>query len=93
MCKEYKLSIYSITTGIIITLITGLIPNVFLLGVNYWGYFLPWLKRIVYPGAPLEVSWIYFLVDMVIWSVFVYLTILSVVEEEAKKRPARKRRR
>jgi uncharacterized membrane protein len=91
MCKEYKLSIYSVITGILITLITGTIPNFFLIGVKYWGYFLPWL-RLVYSGS-LEVSWIYFFVDAVIWSVFVYLTILSVVEEEAKKRPARKRRR
>jgi membrane protein implicated in regulation of membrane protease activity len=91
MCNEYKLTIYSIITGIVITLITGLIPNVFLLGVKYWGYFLPWL-RLVLPGS-LEVSWIYFLADMVIWSVFAYLTILSVEEEERKKRPVRKRRR
>jgi len=99
MCKQYIIPIYSIITGIVITLITGLFPNVFLLGVNYWGYFLPWLRRIVYPGSPLEVLWIYVLVDVIIWSVLVYLTLLSAVEEETRKtkrpvrRVARKRRR
>jgi hypothetical protein len=99
MCKQYIIPIYSIITGIVITLITGLFPNVFLLGVNYWGYFLPWLRRIVYPGSPLEVLWIYLIVDVIIWSVLIYLTLLSVEEEETRKtkrpvrRVARKRRR
>ena len=92
MCKEYIVPAYAIVTGILITLITGIFPNMFLLGVNYWGYFLPWLQRIVYPGAPLQVMWIYLTIDVIVWSVLVYLTLLSVVEEEKKKRPARKRR-
>ena len=73
-------------------MITGLFPNIFLLGVNYWGYFLPWLRRIVYPGSPLEVLWIYLIVDVIIWSVLVYLTLLSVEEEEIRKtkRPVRR---
>lgn len=91
MCKEYKVPIYSILTGILITLITGVFQNVFLLGVSYWGYFLPWLRRIVYPGSSLEILWVYFIADIIIWSVFIYLAIISVEEEEAKKRATRKR--
>lgn len=90
MYKEYKTSIYSILTGILITLITGLFPNVFLLGVSYFGYFLPWLSKIVYPGATLNVIWVNLLVDVVIWSVLIYLAIVST--EEGKKKPVRKRK-
>lgn len=94
MCKQYKIPIYSLLTGIIITLITGFFPNVFLGKYSYSGYFLPWSKKIIYPGAPLEISWIYFIVDIVIWSVFIYLALLSVGEEKkektVRKRPQRK---
>jgi len=93
MCKEYKTPIYSILTGILITLITGLFPNVFLLGVSYFGYFLPWLRRIVYQGAPFEVLWINFFVNIVIWSVLIYLAIVSIEEEKGKKKPIRKTKR
>jgi hypothetical protein len=93
MCKEYKIPIYSTLTGILITLLTGLFPNVFLLGVSYFGYFLPWLRRIVYPGAPLEVLWINFFVNIVIWSVLIYLAMVSIEEEKVKKKPIRKRKR
>ena len=76
-----------------ITLITALFPNVFLLGVSYFGYFLPWLKRIVYPGAPLEVIWINFIVNIVIWSVLIYLAIISVEEGKTKKKLIKKAKR
>jgi len=91
MCKEYRIPIYSILTGILITLITGLFQNVFLSGVSYWGYFLPWLSKAVYPGATLNVKWVNLFADIVIWSVFIYLALISVEEEEKKKRATRKR--
>ena len=98
MCKQYKIPIYSILTGIIITLLTALFPNVFLLGVSYWGYLLPWLRQLVYPGSKLEIIWVNFFVNILIWSVILYMALLSVSEAEAKKakRPVRrikKRRR
>jgi len=92
MCKEYKTPIYSILAGILITLITGLFPNVFLLGVSYWGYFLPWLSKVAYPGATLNVKWVNLFVNIVIWSVLLYLAIVSIEEDKAKK-PIRKRKR
>lgn len=85
MCKKYKTPIYSILTGMLITLITGLFPNVFLLGVSYWGYFLPWLSRVVYLGATLNVIWINLFVNIVIWSVLLYLAIVSIEEGKVKK--------
>jgi hypothetical protein len=85
MCKEYKTPIYSILAGLLITLITGLFPNVFLLGISYFGYFLPWLRRTAYAGASLEVVWVNLFVDIVIWSVLLYLAIVSI-EEKPKKR-------
>ncbi|NIO44675.1 MAG: hypothetical protein GTN36_03940 [Candidatus Aenigmarchaeota archaeon] len=93
MCKQYKIPIYSLLTGIIITLITALFPNVFLVGVSHWGYLLPWLRRVVYPGAAFEVLWVYFLSDIVIWSVLIYLALISVKEEKKKpviKKPKKK---
>ena len=105
MCKQYKIPIYSLLTGIIITLITGFFPNVFLVGVSHWGYLLPWMRRVVYPGAPFEILWIYFISDIIIWAVLIYLALLSVQEEKkqpvkmkpekkiVKKEPRRKKRR
>ncbi|NIM47585.1 MAG: hypothetical protein GTN40_05525 [Candidatus Aenigmarchaeota archaeon] len=109
MCKQYKIPICSLLTGIIITLITGFFPNVFLLGVSYRGYLLPWMRSVVYPGAPFEILWIYFLTDIIIWTVLIYLALLSVQEEKkqpvkqpvkikpkkkiVKKKPRRKKRR
>jgi len=90
MSEQYKISIYSLITGIIITLITGFFPNVFLIGVSYWGYLLPWTKQIVYPGAPFEILWINFIVDIIIWSVLVYLTLIGI-EEREKKKPVKKK--
>ncbi len=84
MYKQYKIPIYSLLTGIIITLITGFFPNIFLIGVSYWGYLLPWMSRVVYPGAPLQIIWINFIVDVVIWSVLIYLGLLSIEEEKEK---------
>ncbi len=92
MCEEYKTPVYSIIAGMLITLITGLFPNVFLLGVSYWGYFLPWLSKVIYPGAALNVIWVNFFVDIVIWSVLLYLAIVSIEEGKVKK-PIRKRKR
>jgi len=84
MYQQYKIPIYSLLTGIIITLITGFFPNVFIIGTQHWGYLLPWMSQIVYPGAPLEIMWINFIVDIVIWSVLMYLAFLSVEEEKEK---------
>jgi len=92
MCGQYKIPIYSLLTGIIITLITAFFPNVFLVGVSHWGYLLPWLRRVVYPGAPFEILWIYFITDIIIWSVLMYLALVSVGgEKKVKKKPVKKK--
>jgi hypothetical protein len=93
MCKEYKIPFYSLLAGILITLITSLFPNVFLWGVSYWGYLLPWLKRAAYPGSPTDILWINFFVNIVIWSVLIYLAIVSIEEGKGKKKPIRKIKR
>ena len=55
--------------GVIITLISGLLPNMptQLLGVGYWGYPLPWIKQVVYPGAPKVIIWHFLILDWIIW--------------------------
>jgi len=97
MNKKYEKQTYSILSGVLITVITGFIPNVFplMLGSDRWGYLLPWLRRIVYPGAPLEIVLTSFVADVLIWSVLTYLFLISVNEVEKKpvKRPARRRKR
>ena len=93
MCNQYKIPIYSLVTGIVLTLITGMFPNVFLLSYGTWGYFLPWAKRALQFMAPFEIIWINFIVDVIIWSVLIYLAILSIEEEKVKKKPVKKKRK
>jgi len=104
MCMKYKIIIYSILTGWFITLITGFFPNVFLSGVRYWGYLLPWSRAMAYSRALLDIMWVNFIVDIVIWSVLIYLALVSVEEKEIKlierkptrrsvRKPAKKRKR
>ena len=85
---------FSILIGLVVTTVTGLnlnsnligeLPNVqFItqpwLGVSYWGYILPWLKQVVYPGMTKQVIWQNFVADVVIWTIVAYivLTIFKV---------------
>jgi len=63
-----KRIIIAVIVGGIITLLTGLLSNQpDLLGVNYWGYPLPWLKQVVYPGTPKVILWDYLILDWLIW--------------------------
>lgn len=45
----------------------------------------------VYLGAPLEIIWINFIVDIIIWSVLIYLGLVSI--EEEKKKPVKKKKK
>ncbi|MFQ6125156.1 MAG: hypothetical protein ACE5R6_11215 [Candidatus Heimdallarchaeota archaeon] len=59
-----KRLIVAIVVGGVIILLTGLLSNQSgLLGVNYWGYPLPWLKQVVYPDTPRVIRWDYFFLD------------------------------
>ena len=64
-----RLVLSSCILGGIITIFSGLLPNIppGLLGVGYWGYPLPWIKQVVYPGAPKVIVWHFFVLDWLIW--------------------------
>jgi len=59
----------SLIIGGFITFFLGLLPNIprNLLGVSYWGYPLPWIKQVVYPGAPKVIIWHFLILDWLIW--------------------------
>ncbi len=65
-----RLVLPSLIIGGIITSFSGLLPNIppSLLGVGYWGYPLPWLKQVVYPGAPKVIIWHFLILDWLIWT-------------------------
>ena len=87
----HKTLTQSVIIGIVVTLITGILmnlnivgelPNIMvssepILGVSYWGYPLAWISQVVYPGAVKQVIWINLIVDIVIWSFFV-LVVLKI---------------
>jgi hypothetical protein len=75
-----KLRVLAITGGVIITLITGLVPGLFLftesgfqallgplLGASNYGLPLVWRTVIVYPGSPTNYHFLGLVVDIVVW--------------------------
>ena len=84
---KWKLAVGSIVCGALITLLTGLLRNTpeMLVGAEHYGYPLPWLRQIVYPGAPLEVPPEYFLnlvVDIVVWALIVGIVLLVLMRRK-----------
>jgi len=67
-----------------------------LLGVGYWGIPLPWLKQVVYPGAPMEVIAANAAADLLFWmavALFLqmsYVLILRLSAGGRKAAPGRK---
>jgi len=83
MRKIIKLIIFFIIIGLIITLITGLFSNLdTLVGVSRWGYPLYWLSKMVIGpqySPPLDIVWLNLIIDVIIWSIIVYLILLELV--------------
>jgi hypothetical protein len=93
-----KLLSYSIWISIIITVFSSFVLNKYipgefpairftsdpLLGVNYWGYPLGWLKQEVYPEAPKLLIWQNFVIDLVVLTLIVFLMIRPFVHIEVK---------
>jgi len=98
------LLITAATAAVVNTWIIGEFPNVRfvsipLIGVGYWGMPLPWLKQIVYPGAPKEIIWSHFIIDLLFWIAVVFVAkafyITGIKGEKlmrAKKAKRRKRK-
>ena len=64
-----RLILPSLILGGILTILSGIFPNVTLglLGVAYWGYPIPWIRQVVYPGSPRVILWHFFVLDWLIW--------------------------
>lgn len=107
---EKKAIAFSVFLGLLITVATyflynsyviGEFPNVRfvsipLIGVGYWGFPLPWLKQIVYPGATKEIIWSHFIIDLLFWIAVVFvakLFYLTHIKGVKLKRPRRAKRR
>jgi hypothetical protein len=79
----YEKLIYSIILGIVITLASGLIPNIGGgLGVQGFGFPFPWMMQAIYPGAPMTFDWIALILDSVIWSIFAIIVIHFFVDKK-----------
>lgn len=101
--------VFALLIGLVITAVSGIslnsnivgeLPNVLfvtepLLGVSYWGYMLPWLKQIVYPGEARRVIWQNFAADAVLWTIITYivLAVFKLPRVAEAKAAARRRRR
>ena len=101
MYIEKKLFVFSILIGLGITLLSSVLINnvvigefpdirfvsIPMLGVSYWGYPLPWMKQVVYPGAVKEPIWSHLVIDVVYWSMFVYIVkgLYTAIKSSMKK--------
>jgi hypothetical protein len=77
-----KLVVYSIIGGLVITLLTGLFINMpaKLLGAVHYGCPFAWLTRLVIAPEhfPWRVNISNLIIDIVIWSVVVFIIIFGV---------------
>jgi len=77
-----KLLIFAIIGGVVITLITGLINNTpgMLVGAVYYGFPFAWLQMLVI--APQYFPWhvrpLRLVLDIVVWTVIVWVILFAV---------------
>ncbi|UCE11465.1 MAG: hypothetical protein JSW61_05915 [Candidatus Thorarchaeota archaeon] len=79
---------YSLFGGSAITLVSGFLPNMTLLGMSSYGYPFPWLAQFVYPGAgPMTLLVIGLLLDLLVWSAvtFVLLTFFQMLRKRSSQ--------
>ena len=76
--KTSRILALALGLGVLVTGLTGLINNTpeGLVGAVHYGYPLPWLYQVVYPGAPMQVDPVILLVDIAIWSVIIGMILL-----------------
>jgi len=80
-----KLMVLSAVTGLVITLITGLVDvtPMQLVGATWHGWPLAWFHVIVYPGSPISVNWLNLIDDIIVWFV-IALTVALVISKFKK---------
>ncbi|SEP08443.1 hypothetical protein SAMN04487948_11378 [Halogranum amylolyticum] len=74
-----KLLGLSLGGGIVITLVTGLVPLRTLMGGTHYGVPIAWLiRRVLAPEYfPWRVNWLGLVVDVAVWTVVVLLLLLA----------------
>ena len=83
-----KLLIFAIIGGVVITLITGLINNTpeMLVGAVYYGFPFAWLQMLVI--APQYFPWhvrpLRLVLDIVVWTVIVWVILFAVSKARKK---------
>jgi hypothetical protein len=61
-----------------------------MIGFSYWGFPLPWLKVVDYPGAASDVIGTHLLLDAVFWSVLTLLLAVGLERMRGIKKSAKK---
>lgn len=79
--NEYGLAWRSVVGGVVLTLVTGLVPLRTVLGATHYGFPMAWrIRRALAPEYfPWHVAWLGLVVDLVVWTA-VALAILLVYE-------------
>ena len=84
---ERRAVIFSVIIGLVLTLLTTLVPNnivigefpnirfvsIPMIGITYYGYPLPWIKQVVMPGAARQAIWSHLLINTIYWGGLVLL--------------------
>jgi len=93
MSREHvKRLTIAVIIGFSLTMLLGFLPNRSIygeipeigiawepmLGAGHWGYVLPWLTKVVYPGSATEIVWRNLAMDVVIWTLVSYAFILLI---------------
>ena len=75
-----RVTILSLIGGVVITLLTGLLPNMPtpLLGASHYGYPLAWLVRLILAPEyfPWHVDALALIVDVLIWTLIVGAVVI-----------------
>ena len=73
----------AIIVGVVITLITGLLPSTpsGLVGAVWYGYPLNWINRLIISptaGNPWVVQWVGLIVDIVVWFIVALIVLMLI---------------
>jgi len=107
MLPSKRILPFLLLAALALTLVTSAVPNtgvigefpdvrfvdVPMLGVSYWGQPLPWLKQVVYPGAPTQLVWPNLLADVVFWALLLAVVKVLLMKALAGPKAGRKARR
>ena len=85
--KAKIIGILSIILGLIISLITGLIPypTTSIIGVQKWGYPFYWLSKAISPDAVLDIIWGFLIFDIIFW-ILISFILIEVIRLLLKKK-------